>query len=114
MAVAAHAVWQCSKSLQECSESLQAAPDAPLLKEFLLRPCWLPLPLPPCSMCLRIGALPGLRLVFRDYIRTAGAAVVMDKHKVGGQAGLASRVRPPNMKLCRRVQVQPSFESAAK
>ena len=37
-------------------------------------------------MCSRIGALPGLRLVFRDYIRTAGAAVVMDEHKVGGLA----------------------------
>ncbi|EFN51797.1 hypothetical protein CHLNCDRAFT_32941 [Chlorella variabilis] len=33
------------------------------------------------SMCARIGALQGLRLVFRDYIRTAGSAVVMDEHK---------------------------------
>jgi hypothetical protein len=41
--------------------------------------------MPLCSMCSRIGALPGLRLVFRDYIRTAGAAVVMDEHKVGVQ-----------------------------
>lgn len=33
------------------------------------------------TMCARIGALQGLRSVFRDYIRTAGSAVVMDEHK---------------------------------
>lgn len=32
-------------------------------------------------MCSRIGALPGLRVVFRDYIKTAGSAVVTDEHK---------------------------------
>lgn len=41
-------------------------------------------PIPPsCSMCTRIGALQGLRLVFRDYIRSAGSAIVTDELKVG-------------------------------
>lgn len=35
-----------------------------------------------CSVCSRIGALQGLRTVFREYIRTAGSAVVKDEHKV--------------------------------
>lgn len=36
---------------------------------------------PMCSMCARIGAPQGLRTVFRDYIRSAGSAIVMDEHK---------------------------------
>lgn len=51
---------------------------------------------PPCSMCSRIGALQGLRLVFRDYIRTAGATVVTDEHKVRPAAsrGAGRAARP--------------------
>lgn len=41
-------------------------------------------------MCARIGALQGLRSVFRDYIRTAGSAVVMDEHKASGSANVLS------------------------
>ncbi|PSC74717.1 cullin 4 [Micractinium conductrix] len=33
------------------------------------------------TMCVRIGALPGLRSVFRDYIRATGSAVVLDEVK---------------------------------
>ncbi|PRW20747.1 Cullin-4 [Chlorella sorokiniana] len=33
------------------------------------------------TMCARIRALQGLRLGFRDYIRTTGSAVVTDEHK---------------------------------
>lgn len=40
-----------------------------------------------CSMCVRIGALPGLRSVFRDYIRATGSAVVLDEVKVGDRKG---------------------------
>ncbi|KAL4433622.1 hypothetical protein ABPG75_000063 [Micractinium tetrahymenae] len=33
------------------------------------------------TMCARIGALQGLRTVFRDYIRAAGSGIVLDEHK---------------------------------
>lgn len=39
-------------------------------------------------MCTRIGALQGLRLVFRDYIRSAGSAIVTDELKVGAASSL--------------------------